>query len=616
VTRYDHRNLLSFGALALEYRAYFYTMICMRFCAGKFRSGPHAGDVELGAKGQQHGVNMISRRGLLQGSAATMGALLVTPNTSLQPSQEAASKEQIGRLPRGMYVGLELPSEVPMPSSVVDGLQDIGVNYVNFYTAASIGDYYTVENIPANRQQTVAEAMVKLCEHTDFAFSPSVHWKDIPDPTLAFYGRHPSCLGVVMDEGEHVRQLNWRGYGQKFGIPPWAKVNGLSLPEAYEAVLEGLRKTREHYKSFGLDTLVTCVWPVMLHTIARAQIGVACKVQGLSYAPVSVAIALGAAKQYNTPFWICLEMWSQCGGTALPGHSPEEFRSNLLFAYWVGVDHIYIEGAGWNAQPAGNQGVPFNLVSYQSGQRYRLTEYGRILRWFCREYIPGHPRDYTFRDVAPEIVIVRFPDTCWGQRYSGWPDNLYGARNLHSDAATEAWFKIWNLLTFGVTGDDGITYCKYRIGKQLLPANPDYSPVAGNVRLHTFFSPLNNIVVYDHRASETLLEPAKLIFLAGVEISPETLKAVANRVRAGATCVALPSLIHRLSLHETTSRGTAVVPSGKGRWVITNDFDSPEVLAEVKPFLGDAREIRYRFGKREIRFRRPTDDFNRIEVQV
>lgn len=544
-----------------------------------------------------------------------MGALLTGPDAVLQAGREDAAKEQKGCLTQSMQVGLELPSEVPMPASVVKGLRDIGVNYVNFYTASSIGNYYTVENISDSRQQVIAEAMVKVCEGAGFAFSPAVHWKDIPDQTLAFYGRSRLCQGVVMDEGEHVRQLNWHMYGKKFGIAPWAKVDGLSLKEAYARTLEGLGKTREVYKSFGLDTLVTCVWPVMLHTIARAQIGVACKVMGLSYAPVSAAIALGAAHQYNTRFWICLEMWSQCSGNALPGHSPEEFRSNLLFAYWMGVDHIYVEGAGWNSLPAGTQGVPWNLVGYQAEQRYRLTEYGRILRWFCREYIPNHPRDYTFRDVVPEIVIVRFPDTCWGQRYSAWPDNLYGATNLHSDSATEAWFNIWNLLTYGATGDDGITYCKYRIGKQLLPRNPDSSPVAGNIKIHSFFSPLNNVVVYDHLVGEALLEPAKLIFLTGIEISPNTLKAVANRVRAGATCVALPHLVQPLSFHERRSP-TAIVPSGKGKWVITEDFDGPEVLTQIKPFLGDSREIRYRFGRHEVRFRRATDDFNKIEVEA
>jgi hypothetical protein len=499
----------------------------------------------------------------------------------------------------------------------MEGLKDIGLNYANFYSASSVGDYRTVEEISEAGQQAVAKAMVEQCEQAGFHFSPAVHWKEIPESTLGFYGQNPLCQGVVMDEGEHVRQLNWRPYGARFGIEPWAKVDGLSLPEAYARTLEGLRRTRQHYGSFGLDTVITCVWPVMFHTIARAGCGVCAKVMGMSYSPVTVAIAMGAAQQYQTKFWIDLEMWSQGSGDALPGHSPEEFRSNLLLAYGLGVDHIYVEGAGWNSLPAGTQGVPWNLVGYQSQQLYRLTEYGKILRWFCREYVPAHPRPYTFRDVTPEIVIVRFPDTCWGQRYSisSWPDRLYGAENLHSDAATEAWFKIWDLLTHGFTGSDGITYEKRRIAMQLKPTNPDSSPVPENVALHPFFTPLNNVVVYDHLVGESLLGTARLIFLTGISVSSDTLQAIAKRVRDGATCVALRSLAGTL-VPEKSAGGTTTSLSGQGKWVITDDFGDPAVRAQVEPFLGNPREIRFRFGKHELRLRSVEGDPNRIRVEV
>jgi hypothetical protein len=132
----------------------------------------------------------------------------------------------------------------------------------------------------------------------------------------------------------------------------------------------------------------------------------------------------------------------------------------------------------------------------------------------------------------------------------------------------------------GVTGDDGITYYKYRIARELLPQNPDSSPVPENVKLHTFFSPLNNVIVHDHLVGERFLQSTKLIFLTGIEISPESLKAVANRVQAGAICVALPSLVKPL-FPDDTGRRSEIVPRGKGNWVITNDFDAPEVLAEA-----------------------------------
>ena len=574
--------------------------------------GTEAAGLAAPARGES---SMVSRRAFLRRSAGTLGAMLAVPAATPGSNAQATTELVQGRLPDGLYVGLELPSQNPMPACVMEGLSDIGLNYANFYTASSVGDYVTAEQISEAAQQAVAKAMVEQCEQAGFHFSPAVHWKEIPESTLAFYGENPFCQDVVMDEGEHVRQLNWRPYGAKFGIEPWAKVDGLSLPEAYARTLDGLRRTREHYRRLGLDTVITCVWPVMFHTIARAGCGVCAKVMGMSYSPVAVAIALGAAQQYQTKFWIDLEMWSQGSGDALPGHSPEEFRSNLLLAYGMGVDHIYVEGAGWNSLPAGAQGVPWNLVSYHSQQRFRLTEYGKILRWFCREYVPAHPRSYTFREVTPEIVIVRFPDTCWGQRYSSWPDHLYGADNLHSDATTEAWLKIWDLLTHGFTGSDGITYEKRRIAMQLKPTNTDYSPVPENVAIHPFFTPLNNVVVYDHLVGESLLGTARLIFLTGISVSSDTLQAIAERVREGAVCVALRSLAGTL-FPEKSAGGTTTTLSGQGKWVITDDFGDPAVRAQIEPFLGNPQEIRYRFGKHELRLRAVEGDLNCIRVEV
>ena len=186
---------------------------------------------------------------------------------------------------------------------------------------------------------------------------------------------------------------------------------------------------------------------------------------------------------------------------------------------------------------------------------------------------------------------------------------------MHSDATTEAWLKIWDLLTHGFTGTDGITYEKQRIAMQLKPTNPDYSPVPENVAIHPFFTPLNNVVVYDHLVGESLLGTARLIFLTGISVSPDTLQAIAKRVREGATCVALRSLAGTL-VPETSAGGTTTSLSGQGKWVITDDFGDPAVRAQVEPFLGNPQEIRYQFGKHELRLRAVEGDPNRIRVEV
>jgi hypothetical protein len=128
-----------------------------------------------------------------------------------------------------------------------------------------------------------------------------------------------------------------------------------------------------------------------------------------------------------------------------------------------------------------------------------------VLRWFTRDYLPKHPRPWTFRDIRPEVAIVRFDDTCHGQRYTAWPDKLFGSSHLRSDADTEAWLPLWNLLTSGHTGRDGLTY--FRVwnapyGYERPVENgltPSYATRPVQAGHHRFFSPLNGVVVYDHR---------------------------------------------------------------------------------------------------------------------
>ena len=50
--------------------------------------------------------------------------------------------------------------------------------------------------------------------------------------------------------------------------------------------------------------------------------------------------------------------------------------------------------------------------------------------------------------------------------------------------------------------------------------------------------------------------------------------------------------------------------------MITDDFDDPAVRAQVEPFLGNPQEIRYQFGKHELRLRAMEGDPNRIRIEV
>ena len=68
-----------------------------------------------------------------------------------------------------------------------------------------------------------------------------------------------------------------------------------------------------------------------------------------------------------------------------------------------------------------------------------------------------------YADLRPEVAMVRFPDSCYGQTYVedgiwDWHGGLYGTPEIPSTEDTRAWFGLWNLLTCGVSGHDGITF--------------------------------------------------------------------------------------------------------------------------------------------------------------
>jgi hypothetical protein len=155
---------------------------------------------------------------------------------------------------------------------------------------------------------------------------------------------------------------------------------------------------------------------------------------------------------------------------------------------------------------------------------------------------------------------------------------------------------------------------KRSIAERLKPENPDYSPVPENVALHPFFSPLNNVAVFDHLVGEARLATAKLIFLTGITVSHETMQAVSTRFQEGATCVALRSLAGNVATGKS-SGGTVIVPKGTGKWVITDDFGDPTVRAQIERFLGDSQEIRFRLGKHELRMRTVDGDRNHVRVE-
>ena len=506
-----------------------------------------------------------------------------------------------------LRIGIELPSQVPVPAPVKSALQDIGINYVNYYVVS--GQHDTQGNA-----RTVNNAMMGLCKDLGLDFSIACHHIDPPDACVreAALEGGERFRGVVFDELEHCRLMN------SYAPTPLADYKSFtSLEDAFDKTQQGYRELKQKFESLNSSVTATHMWPVLTHTAAHEGFTVCAKICKETYSAVQLAMAIGAAKQYGADLWVDCDLWFW---DLIPGHTPEEFRSNLLLAYWLGADLTYVEGCGYNLKPAGKQGIPFSLMTMAREDTYQLTPHGEVLRWFCKDYVPGHPRTWTFRDVKPDIAIVRYEDTCHGQRYTAdWPDRLYGCDSLTSDADTEAWLGIWNLLTFGKTGRDGLSLFKawvrpsgYERGVQKgVAVSYQSRPVQADI--HRFFVPLNGVVVYDHTVGYAALKDIPLIFVTGKHLSEKTALAVKRCVQDGATCVMWGPLAKQHG-YPDWELGTRVVKDGAGKLVLAEDFGFREVYQEIKGMIGRPDEIRYRFGDYKVVLRRVTD--NKISVEL
>ncbi len=504
-------------------------------------------------------------------------------------------------------VGIELPSQIPVTPAVTNALKDLGIGYANFY----------VTNAPEwepSEMETLT-AMARLCDTLGLEFSLACHHRNPSEASVHTAAGFPRFRGVLIDELEHIRLL----FPQ---FAPIAREDMLADPTrftdlqtAHRETFNGYRQLYDRFRTQGAPQVTaTHVWPELLHTAARAGMIPCPKICKEFYSSVSLAIGMGAALQYGRELWVDTDMWYFA---LVPGHPPEEVWCNLLLAYWLGADLVYLEGSGYNLLPAGRQGTPFALMNQIDPARYQLTPHGEMLKRFCRTYLPAHPRPWSFRDVRPDMAIIRFEDTDFGQRSWG-AEGLYGTKALQPDRDTSAWLGLWNVLTHGHTGTDGLAYFKPSVRHPVASdayhqtVTPSWNTDPASAE-HRFFVPLNGAVVFDHQVEYERLQSIPLLFLTGKHVSDNTLSAIRRCVDAGAICVAWGPLVQRHGFTQWT-RGVRVWRSGRGRWVLTDDFGAPAAVREYRRFLGRSDTISYRFGARRVTLTRQSD--NDITVQV
>lgn len=525
----------------------------------------------------------------------------------LSESGDAQGKRQSDA--KNFHIGIDNSGDKRRPGEFFNpvAMDSLGVDFVVYHYRGPQGtveaEAKKMEKLGRDFQKAGLKVVVnvesgnwalemKSTDGYDWVSQPNnLHLFKFPSEVLKSLNQSGAVWGIQYDELEHsqiTRNLSITIDHPGVELVSLAETTGMDFKEADQAVYEGAKTLVGECKSHGTEYVLTeHVWPVLFHNFARAGMTPVYKQMKENWSNVWASCAMGACLQYDQELWACLDFWHY---NTFPGHSAEELWSNLLFAYWAGVDKAYVESIGKHMYE----------IKDNDYSKIKLKERGEVLSRFAKEYVPNHPRPYTFRDFEPEIAIIRFDDTEWGQGphtcctvdYHGktidysWKDWLFGAYDLNTGPESEEWIKAWHTITHGMVKKASLSWnaCNVYEG---MP--------------YRCFAPANSPVVFDDTVTKEHLRSVKLAFLCGLYISQNTLEDVASLVKAKGLVVVTSKRFAPREFASGYLSGTKEFKDGKGKWIITDDMAGDHLKRMVSPWTGSNDEIVLRFkGNQKI----------------
>ena len=406
----------------------------------------------------------------------------------------------------------------------------------------------------------------------DFANHPDgTHRLDLPAEYIAAIKDGGDLIAVMHDEFEHaIINTNL-----SISLASRFKLKKPVFPLAHTDVMRVQGETLSAQVGEYVRTLKERgapafagehVFPVLYHTFARNGMIVNFKSQKESFTNVQFAVAAGAALEYGAPLWTCVDLWFM---NTCPGHTPDEMYHNLVFAYLMGVDRAYVEASS-------------HFVSNVHGEE-AINAYGDAFARFVAEY-RGRERAYNVQDYRPEIGIIRYDDTFWGQGTTPlvWRNELFGNPRIKPKKENKEWIKAFRLITHGETTRGGIAWD--RIEPQ-------------SMRPHRSFASMNGAAVFDDRVEAEKLASLKLCFLCGEYISAKTLEGVKRMVNENGLTVVTPKRFAPQGIRKTVHADYREIPDGKGVWIVCENLEDRRLKARIAPFLGKKGEMRFTFGE-------------------
>ncbi len=416
--------------------------------------------------------------------------------------------------------------------------------------------------------------------------SNGCHRLSLPSEYLKAFGDCKNCKGIMYDEFEHTI-INRNASIQldsklKYILPVFPIADTKDAFTQGEYLCGQIGSFVNDIKSNGIKSVYgEHVFPVLYHQFARNGITPNFKSQKEGYTTVQYALAAGAALQYGTPLSTCIDNWYF---NKYPGHSSTELYNNFVFAYYSGVNEVYSES--------------IHAMTVEDSKENELNDYGKKFVQFCKEY-KDKTRTYDVSDYRPEIGIIRYDDTYYGQWLPVvFKGVLFGNDKIKPNYKSKEYIKVLNLITNGETSKSGISW------DMLKPAS---------LKKHRSFTTFNSTAVFDHQVKKETLDSLKLCFLCGVYISDETLKDVRECVQNNGMTVVTTKRFLPDDIEEKVKGSICEITDGNGKWIVVKSFNNLFLKSHIKEYLGNKNEIRLTFKDREV-VMKVSKDGNEIEV--
>lgn len=412
--------------------------------------------------------------------------------------------------------------------------------------------------------------------------------------------KEAKVIGLLYDEMNH-HQIHP-------GLPghtnPWNSIADVSEctdpKEAYEKIEEGYRKIFDHVKRTNIPSITEDVIPVLLHAVARTGGIPGCKVMKEQNTPLTLSICMSAALQYQTRWNATVDLWEGDSGpwyqlvSRNSGHNTKEFMSALKLMVLLNPYSALIESS--------------DLLWVVDSKEADLSEFGETAKRFLMDIRPGIKPGFDARTWRPTVAFVHCEDGNYENPVMPGEMNndpygfdfktrmLLGGPKLANTPAANKWLRAWYHLTWGKCSGKTLhnyfnpleyNICRrYDVGgtEHDIASAPTLSARWDQKRqethMHSLFTPLNNVAVFDAYVTPEQLMSARLIILCGSYCTREAQEAVIRAVEQGATCLCQEECAPPEYLK---SSGVRV---GRGYWWTVSDFDDMNAIEQFLMYRG------------------------------